>query len=115
LREAFEAGEKRDPDTAGTLIVKWDHRCSAKKVFLFRFGNELTIINKAGYFSSKMEEMMTDNYKDKFSDAEKDLSEKSAFECKSCNKKYSKSDAQRKGNTCCGRTMTELLQEGFGP
>jgi len=58
---------------------------------------------------------MTDKYKDRFSDAEKELSEKSAFECKSCNTKYSKPDAEKKENTCCGRTMTELLQEGFGP
>jgi len=58
---------------------------------------------------------MSDKYKDKFSDAEKELSEKSAFECASCKTKYTKPAAEKKANTCCGRTMTELLQEGFGP
>jgi len=58
---------------------------------------------------------MSDTYKDEFSDAEKELSEKSAFKCESCNTTYTRVDAKQKGKTCCGRTMTELLQEGFGP
>lgn len=58
---------------------------------------------------------MSDTYKDRFSDAEKELSEKSAFKCESCNTKYTPADAKQKGHTCCGRTMSELLQEGFGP
>jgi transcription initiation factor IIE alpha subunit len=72
--------------------------------------------NKDGWInhSSKGGEM-SDKYKDRFSNAERELSEKSAFVCESCNTKYSKSDAEKKGTTCCGRTMTELLQQGFGP
>ena len=58
---------------------------------------------------------MSDTYKDEFSDAEKELSEKSAFKCESCNTAYTRKDAKQKENICCGRTMTELLQEGFGP
>jgi len=58
---------------------------------------------------------MSDKYHDRFSEAEKELSEKSAFKCESCNTEYTKSAAEQKKNTCCGRTMTELLQEGFGP
>lgn len=58
---------------------------------------------------------MTSEYRDKFSESEKELSEKSAFVCDSCKTKYSRSEAKEKENTCCGRTMKELLQEGFGP
>jgi len=58
---------------------------------------------------------MSDEYKDRFSKAESELSEKSAFVCVSCKTKYSKTDADKKGLECCGRTMTELLQESFGP
>jgi hypothetical protein len=58
---------------------------------------------------------MADNYKDRFTQAEKELSEKSAFKCESCNAEYTRVDAEKKGNSCCGRTMIELLQEGFGP
>jgi transcription initiation factor IIE alpha subunit len=58
---------------------------------------------------------MSEQYKDKFSKASAELSEKSAFICKSCDTKYSKKEAHEKANTCCGRTLTELQQEGFGP
>lgn len=58
---------------------------------------------------------MSQKYHDEFSEAEKNLTEKSAYVCKSCNTKYGKEEAAQKGKTCCGRTMTELLQEGFGP
>ena len=58
---------------------------------------------------------MSDKYKDRFSDAEAELSDKSAFKCEGCNTEYTKAAAKEKKNTCCGRTMTELLQEGFGP
>ena len=58
---------------------------------------------------------MSKKYVDRFSEAEKELKEKSAFECVSCKTKYSKKEVDQKGNTCCGRTITELHQEGFGP
>ena len=58
---------------------------------------------------------MSKQYKDEFTQAEKELSEKSAYVCKNCNKTYKKEDAVKKDLTCCGRTLTELLQEGFGP
>lgn len=58
---------------------------------------------------------MSDQYKDKFSDASKELKDKSGFVCESCKKTYSKEDAEKQGNSCCGRTMKELEQEGFGP
>jgi hypothetical protein len=58
---------------------------------------------------------MTDSYKDRFSQAEGELSEKSAFRCDGCQTEYTREAAGEKGNTCCGRSMTELLQEGFGP
>lgn len=54
-------------------------------------------------------------YKDNFSEATKEQQNKSAFICESCKTEYNQEDAQKKGNTCCGRTMKELLQEGFGP
>lgn len=58
---------------------------------------------------------MTKQYQDRFSEAEKELQDKSAYICESCNKKYPKKEAKEKGYNCCGRTMKELLQEGFGP
>ncbi|HKJ04591.1 MAG TPA: hypothetical protein VJ974_03255 [Geopsychrobacteraceae bacterium] len=58
---------------------------------------------------------MSKKYADRFSEAEKELKEKSAFVCESCNTKYSKKEVEEKNNICCGRTVTELLQEGFGP
>lgn len=53
-------------------------------------------------------------YKDRFSEAVKEQQDKSAFICETCQAEYNRQDAQRKGNTCCGRTMKELLQESFG-
>ena len=58
---------------------------------------------------------MSKEYTDRFSEAEKELSGKNAYLCENCNKKYPKSEAEEKGFNCCGRTLTELLQEGFGP
>ena len=58
---------------------------------------------------------MANKYHDKFTEAEKELSEKSAYVCESCKKTYRKEDAEKHGKTCCGRTMKELLEEGFGP
>ncbi|MDT8443434.1 MAG: hypothetical protein RQ722_04020 [Desulfuromonadales bacterium] len=58
---------------------------------------------------------MSKEYTDRFTEAEKELQEKSGFICESCNKKYHKDEAKKQGNTCCGRTMKELVQEGFGP
>ena len=54
-------------------------------------------------------------YKDRFSDASEEQRKKSAFVCESCKTEYSKEDAKKKGQTCCGRSMKELVQEGFGP
>ncbi len=58
---------------------------------------------------------MSGQYKDRFSDAEKELQEKNAFVCLSCNKKYSKKEAENHEKTCCGRSMKELVEESFGP
>jgi len=58
---------------------------------------------------------MSKQYKDNFTKAESELSEKSAFICESCKKSYKKEEAVKKDLTCCGRTLTELMQEGFGP
>lgn len=38
---------------------------------------------------------MSKQYTDRFSEAEKELSDKSAFICESCNKKYDKEEALR--------------------
>jgi len=38
---------------------------------------------------------MSKKYTDRFSEAEKELSDKSAFICESCNKKYDKEEALR--------------------
>lgn len=51
---------------------------------------------------------MSNQYKDEFSDAETELDEKSAYVCDSCNAKYKKEEAQKRGNTCCGRTVTNF-------
>jgi len=58
---------------------------------------------------------MSEEYKDRFSTAEKELEDKSAFICETCNTKYDKKSAEGKGHSCCGRTMKELLQESYGP
>jgi hypothetical protein len=58
--------------------------------------------------------MMT-QYKDRFSKAENELSEKSAFICESCKTTYGKEVARKKDMNCCGMTLSELMQEGFGP
>ena len=58
---------------------------------------------------------MSDQYKDRFSDATDELTEQSAYVCKSCNKKYKREDAAKQDMSCCGRTLTELVQESFGP
>jgi len=58
---------------------------------------------------------MSGEYKDRFSEAEKEQQEKSAFYCESCNKKFGKTEAKKKDMLCCDRTLTELLEESFGP
>lgn len=58
---------------------------------------------------------MTKEYKDRFSEGTKELEEKSAFICETCNTKYRKKQAEEKNMTCCDRTLKELLQESFGP
>ena len=57
---------------------------------------------------------MSEKYHDKFSDASKELEEKSAYVCENCKKKYTKKEAEKHNRECCGRTMKELLQESFG-
>lgn len=54
-------------------------------------------------------------YKDKFTEAEKELSEKSAYVCESCNKTYKQKEANEADMACCGRTLKELHEEAFGP
>jgi len=58
---------------------------------------------------------MAAKYSDRFSDATKELQEKSGFVCETCDKTYSKDEAVKKDMACCNRTLKELLQEGFGP
>jgi len=58
---------------------------------------------------------MSSEYKDRFTEAEKEQQEKSAFYCESCNKKFDKAEAKKQDMSCCGRTLTELLEESFGP
>ena len=58
---------------------------------------------------------MSTEYKDRFTEAEKELEEKSAFICETCEKTYNKENAVKHDLTCCGRTMKELVQESFGP
>ncbi len=65
--------------------------------------------------SQRKESKMAEEYKDRFSKADKEQQEKSAFICESCKTEYSKKDAEKKGQSCCGRSMKELVQEGFGP
>jgi len=57
---------------------------------------------------------MTKEYKDRFSEAEKELEDKNAFVCLSCDKKYPRKEAEKHERTCCGRTMKELVSESFG-
>lgn len=61
---------------------------------------------------------MTGQYHDRFSKAIEELPEKNAFFCKTCDTKVNKKDVDlhEQHDLHVGeRTMTELLQEGFGP
>lgn len=58
---------------------------------------------------------MSDHYKDQLSKATEELEENAAYICKRCNRLYKIEDAENNNLSCCGRTMTELLREGFGP
>ena len=58
---------------------------------------------------------MTTTYKDRFTEAEIELTEKSAFICSSCKTKYGQKEAKKHDMSCCGRTLTELLRESVGP
>ncbi len=58
---------------------------------------------------------MSEQFGDRFSEATQEREEKSAYVCKSCNTRYSHKEAKKKNLDCCGRTMSELLQESFGP
>jgi len=58
---------------------------------------------------------MSEEYKDRFTEADKEQQNKSAFYCESCNKKFDKATAESQKIECCGRTLTELLEESFGP
>ena len=58
---------------------------------------------------------MSTKYSDRFTEASKELQEKSGFVCEICNKIYVKDEAVKQDLTCCNRTMKELAQESFGP
>ena len=58
---------------------------------------------------------MSDQYKDRFSEASKEAQDKSGYVCVSCKTKYNKDEAKKKDLSCCGRSMKELVEEGFGP
>ncbi len=57
----------------------------------------------------------SDSYHDQFSEAEKELQDRSAFVCISCEKTYKKHEAEKQDKTCCGRTLKEMTRESFGP
>jgi len=65
--------------------------------------------------SMRKEESVTKQYKDKFSETEKELQEKSAYVFENGNKKHPKEEVREKGFNCCGRTMKELLKESCRP
>lgn len=50
----------------------------------------------------------TTQYHDRFTEAEKELPEKSAFICESCNKKFAKKEAEKKDMSCCGQPLKEM-------
>jgi len=56
---------------------------------------------------------MSEQYKDRFSEATKELEEKAAYICRSCKKLYNIERAKKNNLSCCGRTITELLQKEF--
>lgn len=51
---------------------------------------------------------MSKEYHDRFSAAEEELSEKSAFICESCNKTYRKDEAKTHNQTCCGKPLKKI-------
>ena len=58
---------------------------------------------------------MSTKYSDRFTEASRELQDKSGFVCETCNKIYVKDEAVKREMTCCNRTMKELVQESFGP
>ncbi|MGK2907214.1 MAG: hypothetical protein ACSLFH_12855 [Desulfuromonadales bacterium] len=58
---------------------------------------------------------MATKYSDRFSEATKELQQKSGFVCETCNKAYSRDEAVKKDMACCNRTLKESLQESSGP
>lgn len=58
---------------------------------------------------------MSTQYHDRFSEAEKELQDKSAFVCVSCEKTYKKHEAEKQDKTCCGKTLKEITKQSFGP
>lgn len=58
---------------------------------------------------------MSADYKDRFTEAEKEQQDKSAFVCETCNTKYSKKEAEKKGEACCDQPLKEIKKQGFGP
>ena len=58
---------------------------------------------------------MTKQYTDKFSEAEREQQDKSAFICESCNKRYPKNEAEKREMSCCGEPLTPPLKKSFDP
>lgn len=58
---------------------------------------------------------MSNKYSDRFTEASKELQDKSGFVCETCNTTYPKKKAVKRDMTCCNRTMKELVQESVGP
>ena len=58
---------------------------------------------------------MAEQYSDRFTDASREVSEKSGFVCENCNKTYPREEAVKQRMTCCNRTLKELVKESFGP
>lgn len=53
---------------------------------------------------------MSTAYKDRYSDASKQLQDTSVFVCETCKQTYHKEEAVKQDMTCCNRTMKELVQ-----
>jgi transcription initiation factor IIE alpha subunit len=58
---------------------------------------------------------MSAEYKDRFTEAEKEQQDKSAFVCETCDTKYSKKEAEEKEKACCDQPLKEIKKQGFGP
>jgi hypothetical protein len=52
-------------------------------------------------------------YKDRFTQAEWEQQDKSAFICETCNTRFDKKAARNRNMVCCGQTLKEAIQSSF--